>query len=278
MSTSNFQLTPQQVNFFKLFGYLVLPGLFSAQEMQDMEAEYTNVFNAHQADVIDWKHQAHHGYSRRVLPQFIDRSAKLSALIDDARIHNVFSALLGENFDYRGSDANHFDSATVWHSDTYGALFKYLNVKIAIYFEEMGEKTGGFRIIPGSQHFGDQFANNLQKMLGDNDSLKDTLGMDDSDVPAQILPTRTGDLLVFDFRVKHATCFEGASHLRRSFTICASERIAEQDIPKLRKEIKLAGKFGYRHYYGRQMVETATPERMVHLEQCLAQDDVFNEA
>jgi hypothetical protein len=274
---TNFHLTEQQVNFFRLFGYLVLPKAFSPGEMLAITQEYERVFDSCRSDVIEWKHQAHHGSVRKVLPQFIDRSAMLSALVDDPRIHNIFSGLLGDNFDYRGSDANHFENSTVWHSDTYGALFKYLNVKIAIYLEEIGETTGCFRVIPGSHLFGDQFANQLQKMLGENDSLKDTLGMEDIAVPAQILPTRPGDLLVFDFRLKHATCFEGVAGLRRSFTICGSERIADQDIPKLRNEIRQAAQFGYRNYYGRQMMATATPERMVHLEQCLAQDDVFSE-
>src|SRR5690606_20067849 len=110
-----------------------------------------------------------------------------------------------------------------------------------------------------------------------NDSLKDTLGLDDIDVPAQILPTEPGDLLVFDFRLKHATCFDGNVMPRRSFTICGSERIKEKDIPKLRQEIKLASKFGYRHYYGKQMIDSATPARMLHLEQCMAQDDVLSQ-
>lgn len=277
MSGAGFQLSPGQVNFFKLFGYLVIKNVFYPPEMKEIAGEFEKTFSAGSNDVIDWKHQAHHGYSRQVLPQFIDRSERLSGLIDDPRIHNIFSALLGDNFDYRGSDANIFQSSTVWHSDTYGALFKYLHVKIAIYLEEIGETTGCFRVIPGSHQFGDQFANTLQKMLGDNDSFKDDLGLEDIDVPAQILPTSPGDLMVFDFRLKHATCFSGQPTIRRSFTICASERIQEKDIPRLREEIKLAAKFGYRNYYGKEMMRTASAERWVHLEQCMAQDDVFRE-
>jgi len=274
---TKFKLTDEQINFFNLFGYLLLPGLFNADEMKEITAEYERTFSEGGKEVIEWKHQAHHGYMRKVLPQFIDRSAVLSALIDDPRIHNIFSGLLGDDFDYRGSDANFFENSTVWHSDTYGALFKYLNVKLAFYLEEIDEKTGCFRVIPGSHQFGDQFANQLQKMLGENDSLKDVLGMEDIDVPSQILPTKPGDLLVFDFRLKHATCFAGQVKQRRSFTICGSQRIADTDIAKLREEMKLAAKFGYRHYYGKQMTATANKERLVHLEQCMAQDDVFLE-
>jgi ectoine hydroxylase-related dioxygenase (phytanoyl-CoA dioxygenase family) len=272
-----FELSEAQTNFFKLFGYLVLPGLFSETEMQAIETEYQRVLQENEKDVIKWTHQAHHGYQRQVLPQFIDRSEQLSALIDDQRLDGIFSALLGEDYNYRGSDANIFENGTVWHSDTYGALFKYLNVKVAIYLEAMGETSGCFRVIPGSHLFGDQFANSLQKMLGENDSLKDVLGMEDIDVPCQILPTGRGDVLVFDFRLKHATCFSGEPSLRRSFTICGSEKIQEQDIPKLRQEIKRAADFGYHHYYGKKMIETAGPERMRHLAQCMAQDDVFEQ-
>jgi len=268
----NFNLSEEQVNFFKLFGYLVLPNLFSAEEMATITKEFELTFAGGGKDVLEWKHQAHYGYQRLVLPQFIDRSVYLSSLIDDPRIHNIFTALLGDDFNYRGSDANVFENSTVWHSDTYGALFKYLNVKLAFYLEEIDEKSGCFRVIPGSHQFGDQFANQLQKMLGENDSLKDVLGLDDIDVPAQILPTKPGDLLIFDFRLKHATCFDGPVKKRRSFTICGSQRLAEKDLPKLREKIKASAQFGYTTYYGAKMVETANPDRMVHLEQCIAEE------
>ncbi len=278
MQTNNeFTLSEEQVNFFNLFGFLTLPGLL-ADDMPQITEEYGKVFADNKEDVIEWYHQAHHGYKRSVLPQFIDRSDYFSSLIDDPRIHNIFSALCGENFNYRGSDANIFEQSTVWHSDTYGALFDYLNVKIAVYLEELDEKTGCFRVIPGSHLFGDQFANELQDMLGENDSLKDELGLDDIDVPAQILPSKPGDVVAFDFRLKHATCFDGPAMTRRSFTICGSERIQDKDIPRLRKEIKMGEQFGYSNYYGKNMLATASPERMIHLEQCLAQDDVFLEA
>ncbi len=81
LANKEFQLSEGQVNFFNLFGYLVLPGLFSADEMVDITREFESTFAAGGKDVIEWKHQAHHGYKRRVLPQFIDRSAKLSASI-----------------------------------------------------------------------------------------------------------------------------------------------------------------------------------------------------
>lgn len=273
-NNTDFKLTPEQVNFFHVFGYLVLPGLF-AEDMPKIRSEYQTVFSESSEQVLEWKHQAHHGYDRKVLPQFIDRSAYFSSFIDDSRVHNVFTALCGENFSYRGSDANIFQSGTVWHSDTYGALFKYLNVKIAIYLEDLDETSGCFRVIPGSHLFGDEFANNLQNMLGKNDSLKDDLGLDDIDVPAQIIPTQPGDMLVFDFRLKHATCFEGEAADRRSFTICASERIDNSDILKLRDAMKPAAQLGYSHYYGEKMMATANEERLVHLEQCMAHDDVL---
>lgn len=273
----NFILSAEQKRFFETFGYLVFPGLF-AGEIQRIKAEFDHLLEAHKKDVIDWKHQAHRNYMRLALPQFIDRSEYLSGFIDDPRVKHIFTGLLGDDFDYRGSDANVFEHSTVWHSDTYGALFKYLNVKLVFYLDEIDENTGCFRMIPGSHHFGDRYSGALGKFLEGGDSFRKDLGLDDIDIPCVAVPTKPGDVVAFDFRLKHATCYgEGqAVAKRKMFTICASERIADEDVPKLRDEIRLAASYGYRSYYGEAMVKTANAQRMVHLEQCLAQDDCLN--
>lgn len=270
----DYKLSTQQKRFFETFGYLHFPGLF-ANEIDRIKEEFDRLMAEHKKDVIDWKHQAHRNYMRLALPQFIDRSEYLSGFIDDPRVKNIFTGLLGDDFDYRGSDANVFEHSTVWHSDTYGALFKYLNVKLAFYLDDIDEHTGCFRLIPGSHLFGDRYSGALGKFLEGGDSFRKDLGLEDIDIPCVKLPTKPGDVLAFDFRAKHATCYSADQEIRqrKMFTICASERIADEDIPKLRNEIKLAASYGYKSYYGDAMLRTAGPERMVHLEQCLAQDD-----
>jgi ectoine hydroxylase-related dioxygenase (phytanoyl-CoA dioxygenase family) len=268
-----FVLTEQQKAFFETFGYLVFKRLFS-KEAETISSVFDDVFARHQSEAFDWQHRAHANEKRQFLTQFIDRDEYLSALLDDERILGIYKGLLGDDFIYRGSDANLFECGTCWHSDTYGALLKYRNVKMIFYLDSLQADSGCFRVLPGSQHFGDRFSNKIQSFLKKSDSLLDDLGLQDHEVPAQVIPTEPGDLVVFDFRVKHATCF--ASHRqRRMFTICAAEKIKEEDIPVFRQRISEAGKFGVKSYYGDAMVRTAGPERMVHLQQCLENEDAL---
>jgi ectoine hydroxylase-related dioxygenase (phytanoyl-CoA dioxygenase family) len=151
---------------------------------------------------------------------------------------------------------------------------KYRNVKIGFYLEKLDANNGCFRVLPGSQHFGDKFANKLQAFLKKNDSYVDDLDLKDDEIPATIIPTEPGDIVVFDFRVKHATCF-ASEHHRRMFTMCAAEKVQDEDMPAFRELIAAAGKLGVKSYYGEAMVRTATPERMLHLQQCLDNQDAL---
>jgi hypothetical protein len=268
-----FQLTEGQKRFFETFGYLVFKGLF-AEEAQKISSVFDQTIEKFSSELIDWRHRAHNNQRRQFLGQFIDRNDYLSALLDDERILGIYKGLLGDDFIYRGSDANLFECGTCWHSDTYGAILKYRNVKIIFYLEPLGPESGCFRVLPGSQHFGDRFTNKLQSYLKKNDTFMDDLGLQDHEVPAQVIPTEPGDVVVFDFRVKHATCF-ASERQRRMFTICAAERLRDEDIPQLRSEIAAAGKFGIKSYYGEAMVRTANPERMRHLQQCIDNEDAL---
>lgn len=268
-----FQLNEAQKKFFDTFGYLVLKGLF-AREIGAISSAFDRTVSRYPEDLVDWRHRAHGNEHRLFMAQFIDRDEYLSALLDDERILGIYKGLLGDNFIYRGSDANIFECSTCWHSDTYGALLKYRNVKLAFYLESLSADSGCFRVLPGSQHFGDRFSNKLQSFLTKGDSLLDDLGLQDHEVPAQVIATEPGDVLVFDFRVKHATCF-GGDRTRRMFTMCAAERIKEEDIPLFRQKISEASKLGIKSCYGKEMIRTAGPERIVHLQQCLENEDAL---
>jgi ectoine hydroxylase-related dioxygenase (phytanoyl-CoA dioxygenase family) len=270
-----FCLTEQQQRFFDTFGYLKFEGMF-APDIEAIQQAFTRTVEQGRAEMLDWCHQAHDHQRRQVLTQFIDRDAYLSSLIDDERIKGVFSSLMGDDFCYRGSDANLFDCATCWHSDTYGALLKYRNVKLIFYLDPLEADTGCFRVIPGSHLFGDRFANKLQSFLKNDDSFLADLGLQNSEIPCQIIPTQPGDVVAFDFRVKHATHISSPQH-RRMFNICAAEKIQDEDIPRLRELIAAGSKLGLKSYYGAAMLATAGPDRMRHLQQCLDNEDALTQ-
>lgn len=269
-----FELSTEQKRFFETFGYLVFKGLFAA-DIQKISDVFDQTVEKYASEMVEWRHRAHNEQRRRFLTQFIDRDEYLSSLLDDERILGIYKGLLGDDFLYRGSDANLFECGTCWHSDTYGALLKYRNAKIIFYLDKLEANSGCFRVIPGSQHFGDRFANKLQAFLKKNDSYMEDLGLEDHEIPSMIIPTDPGDIVVFDFRVKHATCF-ASERQRRMFTICAAEKMKEEDIPVFREMTAAAIKqFGFKSFYGETMVRTAGPERMLHLQQGLDNEDVF---
>lgn len=260
---NEFALTREQINFFKVFGFLKLPGLF-AEEAAMLSDKFDELFERYKSELIDWKHEAHYMNLRQVLLHFIERDESLSALLDDPRIENAFSALLGEDFIYRASEGDLFTGSTYWHSDLYNGYFKYRHVKGIFYLEPLTAESGALRVIPGSHEFGDKYADLLERWGWKHE---DNFGITAEEMPCHVCETQPGDLILFDFRMKHATCHSG--NYRRMFTMTASQRFKPEDIDKLDKMVNdvvgITGK-----YYGDAMVNTASPARMKHLDQCLS--------
>ncbi|MEZ4622910.1 MAG: hypothetical protein R2867_46465, partial [Caldilineaceae bacterium] len=123
-------------------------------------------------------------------------------------------------------------------------------------------------VIPGSQHYGDRFAEALQANLR---GAAETLGIPGNQVPAIALASNPGDVVVFNQNTKHSAW--GGSNRRRMFTINCTARYADDEIPLLRNEVAALARFWIDSVYGEAMISTATPARMVHLAQPLAQQD-----
>ncbi len=256
-------LTQQQKNFFKTFGYLKLEGLLK-DRIEDISSRFDTVMQQSKPEVIDWLHEAHYMQSRFILMQFIERQPELSSLLDDPRIDGAFSALLGKDYQYRASDANIFTGDTYWHSDLYGAFFKYQHIKILFYLEPLDADSGAFQAIPGSHLFGDKFANQLEGKVWKHE---EHYGLKKEEVPSVTIPTQPGDAVIFDYRLKHATSH--TSKPRRMFSICASEAFAEEDMPTLAKLTNDFLPMSGGRVYQPEFIENSPPARRQHLEQCL---------
>ncbi|MFN8492639.1 MAG: phytanoyl-CoA dioxygenase family protein [Caldilineaceae bacterium] len=261
MPTTDFQLTEQQLTFFNTFGYLGFPGL-----MADRAADIERAFEAIWAERGGGHNgKPHDGTARSCIVPFIDQSEYLASLLDDPRIHNIATALLGDDFNYMGSDGNYYVGDTRWHSD--GWHPKTLHIKIAFYLDPVTRDTGALRVIPGSHRLGDQFADGLQQQIRQSSEL---WGMEGNQVPAIALESKPGDLVLFNHNTKHAAF--GGSKSRRMFTINLCQRYPEERIQELRDYINGAARFWIDRVYGEKMVRTAGPERQRHLEQVMAND------
>ena len=261
------ELTTAQIRFFKTFGFLQFRGLFA-----DDIGEITDTFEAVFAGRGGGHHGCPHDHKQRssIVP-FIDQHPRLCALLDDERIEGLASSILGADFNYSNSDGNFYVGDTAWHSDI-GRASKYRTMKAAFYLDEVTRETGCLRVIPGSHMPGDAFAQTLDETMRDMEAFQteDALGVHGRDVPSVSLESTPGDLVVFDRRIKHAS-FGGGSR-RRMFTMVLEQRYADADLPDLRRKIGTLSRWWMDRAYGAPMIETAGPERMVHLEQRLAND------
>ena len=255
-------LSAQQCAFFRTFGYLGFPGLF-ADKMEEITQAFENVWQRHGGGHAG---KAHDGRARSALVPFIDQDERLCALLDDPRILEIAGRLLGDDFNYMGSDGNFYVGDTRWHSDGWRTN-GLLHLKMAFYLDPVGADSGCLRVIPGSFFTEDRFAQALQREIGRSQEL---WGIDGREVPAIALETQPGDLVLFNHNTKHAA-FGGGTR-RRMFTINLCQRYPADLLPELRETIAGAARFWIERAYGETTVRTAGPARMRHLEQVLAND------
>jgi len=263
------QLTAHQLAFMDTFGYLVFPGLLR-DKIPQITAEFERVFAEHGGG-HDGKQ--HDGTARSCIVPFIDQSEYLSGLIDDPHIDGIFTSLLGEDYNFLGSDGNFYVGNTRWHSDTdWSGKMRgkppRIFYKLALYLDPLTRDTGALRVIPGSHRYGDAFAEQLQQTLRTAD---ENFGISGAEIPAIALESEPGDVVVFNQSTKHSAW--GGSTRRRMFTINATARYADEELDLLRNEIGAFARFWNESVYGEAMLRSATPQRMVHLQQPLAHQD-----
>lgn len=259
--TTSFALTEQQLAFFSTFGYLSFPGLLA-----DRIYRITEEFEAVWAARGGGHHgRLHDGERRSCIVPFIDQSAYLSSLVDDPRIAGIATGLLGDDFNYMGSDGNYYAGDTPWHSDGWHKELRH--VKIALYLDPLTRDTGCLRVIPGSHNRQDRYATMVEEQIRQSES---NWGVHGRDIPAVALETQPGDVVCFQHNLKHAAF--GGSPRRRMFTINLCERYPEEKIQDLRKYLEGFARFWVERPYGDIMIQTAGPDRMRHLEQVMAND------
>lgn len=257
------RLTSEQLAFFDMFGFLAFPGLLA-----DCIDRVTDGFEAvWAANGGGHNGKAHDGTARSCSVQFIDQNVYLSTLLDDPRIHDIAASILGDDFNYRGSDGNYYTGDTRWHSDGYGGRGGIRHIKIAFYLDKLDGETGALRVIPGSHRIGEPYADELERSIRNSPEL---WGVSGRQVPALALDTTPGDILVFNHDLKHAAF--GGSQRRRMFTMNCSQRYPDNQLQDLRDQMAGGTRFWIERAYGEHMLATASPARMVHLEQSLAND------
>jgi hypothetical protein len=202
-------LTEHQRRFFDVFGFLRLPGLF-ADDISRIGEQFDAVYARHAGDVVEWVHATHENRMRRFIPMFLERDEYLRSLLDDPRVTGIAKALLGEPYRVNGSDGSIYDCGTLYHSDGYGADMSVLNIKMALYLEPVDASSGAIRVLPGTHHHEDAFSRKLHEVLYRNmESSPEAFGASITQVPSHVLASEPGDLLLWNYRLLHASCWAG---------------------------------------------------------------------
>ena len=244
-------LTEQQKQFFKTFGFLVLPGLL-ADDVNWITEEFECVFKD--------RGVVHDPAKRTVIVPFIDQREKFCTLLDHPGITGIAGGLLGDDFNYLGGDGNYYTGDTPWHSDGFHKAGTYL--KIALYLDPVARDTGCLRVIPGSHRV--DFADSWDALKARN--AKELWGIEQRDVPAVALESQPGDVVAFNHNLMHASF--GGSTRRRMFTLnLCSHAETREEIDDLESFIASGARFWIEHVHSDVMRATASPGRMRHLQQ-----------
>ena len=232
LPTTPFRLTAQQVEFFRTFGFLVLPGLFT-HEIDRIAKGFEEAFATEKGIPLDPDNPYHRSRDSRfereprwTLPAFLERSPDLAWLREDQRLRAVAEGLLGDDYGYAESDGNLFNCDVSWHIDAYGAIANHDHIKVFFYLDPLLHDTGALRVLPGSHHGGAYTRSLRRQLIADPAKIPEIFGVDRDGVPSWTLEVEPGDVIVSDFRTLHAS-FNGKVR-RRLFTVNYGSR---QDRP-----------------------------------------------
>ena len=259
-------ITPEQKSFFHTFGYLSFPGLLNDRIDAIINAfEETWVKNGG-----GHNNKPHDGLKRSCISMY--QTEYIASLLDDPRLMVIAKTFLGDDYNFMGGDGNYYVGDTGWHSDGWVKRNEMMHIKFAFYLDPLTRSTGCLRVIPGSHNVGDCYAENLHKNIGNSQQVYGVAG---KDFPAIALETKPGDVLIFNHNTKHAAF--GGGVRRRMFTMNLSEHYPLEFIPALQDYVSGAARFWATEPYHENVLKNASPERMKHLEQLLANFDHVRE-
>ena len=140
-------LSEDQKQFFEAFGYLVLRGVFTPEEMAAIKRESDEIFDEEPGVKLP--------SGRVALQPFFERRPFMSGLVADDRIYSIGEGLLGPDFFLIGTEGNLHAGDTLWHGlGLWDEMVK--SVKIAFYPESLdrghGELAGGAWLASAQQY------------------------------------------------------------------------------------------------------------------------------
>ena len=184
-------LTDGQKAFFESFGYVLMRGLLSPKEVAaitcDVDEEWAEARKAN-PDEEDL-----------TLGAIVENRRALLQLVEDDRIYNPISKLLGPDFIWCGSEGHHSSHSTHgFHPDRTGPHdCDYLRIKLMMYLDPLDKDSGCLRVIPGSHrpplHF--EIEPDERHQMSEIVRPYDVRG---DEMPCAALESKPGDIVFFN--------------------------------------------------------------------------------
>ena len=255
-------LTKAEVAFFETFGYLHLPGYMS-EELDWIAEEHAKLFV--EFDV------APDGERTVDLIPFIALSDRFIRLLEHPKVLGALTPLVGEDFNYLGSDGHYYASEIDFHPDS--DRHACLSMKFGMYLDSLTQDTGCLRVIPGSHllgpwrdHVYEWATPQVRRMTNGRDSLPELRAK----MPSMALENEPGDVVLFNHNTFHASF--GGNTYRRMFAINVGCRArTEAELQDLDSFLEFTCRTG-QPIYSKRMLEHASPKIMIHLEQTMERE------
>jgi ectoine hydroxylase-related dioxygenase (phytanoyl-CoA dioxygenase family) len=209
-------ITEQQAKFLEMFGYLHIPGLF-ADEIEEITEAFEAVFADPRQHRMDMNEALHRRDRRVIIPAFVDLHPTLAKLREDERVVGIARTILGEDVEYAQSDGNLAFCHSEWHADTYAAPMTQRHVKISFYLDRLRADSGAIRVLPGTHYWQSRYATALRQSFREFGKAAEIFGINSTEIPAVVVDSDPGDVLVWDYRLIHAS-FNGLDR-RRFFSV-----------------------------------------------------------
>jgi hypothetical protein len=265
---TSFGLSLQQCRFLDTFGYLHLRGLL-ADAIDGIATGFERLLAENGGE-------AYAGQHRFTISPGINWSEGLCRdFLDAPQVDDVLSSVLGPDYQYWNSELNYCSGDTPWHTDSPWPEDRRTPswYELLLYLDPLTAETGALRVIPGSHHVRDGFANLIQRGIIDEtaSALVDpshAWAVSGPDVPAVALPSEPGDVILLNHMTAHAS-FGGVAR-RRLMTAVFFPRLDDAAVQQLIDTNRRRGFTRSRLFDDAPILRTASPRRLSHLDQMLA--------
>ena len=196
-------LTDEQLGFFDTYGFVILRGVFTPEEMRTIQGEFDR------RAAVASSYKRFNGTSRHNMLMLGEDTPFFASLLEDARFVDAAEQMFGKVLG-AGVDADRYVADSAWHYDA-GNWDAY-GVKFAFYLQSVRSYSGSLRVIPGS-HKREWFDKLYeQEPIGPRwtrnaASPEETkLAIDAIDsIPGYACESDPGDVVAFDLRMYHAS-------------------------------------------------------------------------